>query len=83
MDDKLQRFTKNHIEDAYIKLCKGIVEVVGQRGFESELSKHDLTAWPLVGEHFENPPFNTIPKLDKKTIIRKGSLGNYLLNTKI
>jgi hypothetical protein len=44
------------------------------------LKNNHYKKWPVAGDAFENPPFNTIKKIDKRTILRKGSLETYLLN---
>ncbi len=80
LDDKLQQFTKNRVEDEYAKFLKSINNAIGENGYQGALQKHHLNHWPLAGDHFENPPFNTIPHLDKRTILRKGSFTLYLKN---
>jgi hypothetical protein len=80
LDDKLQQFTKNIVEEEYAQFLKSINNTIGENWYQGALQKHFLNHWPLAGDHFENPPFNTIPHLDKRTILRKGSFTLYLKN---
>jgi len=78
MDDKLEEHTKRIIEKGYNKLEADIREVTKNNLYQSFLNKYKLQNWPLQNDYFENPPFNTIPKLDNRIKLRKGSLGTYL-----
>lgn len=80
LDDKLQQLTKNIVEEEYAQFLKRINNTIGENGYQGGLQKHFLNQWPLAGDHFENPPFNTIAHLDKRTILRKGSFTLYLKN---
>jgi hypothetical protein len=78
MDDKLENFTKSIIEKKHTQLVTEIEGLTKDTDYKKFLSKYHLSSWPLHNEHFEDPPFNTLPKLDGRIKYRKGSLSTYL-----
>lgn len=78
LDDLLQEKIKQQVETDYEKLNTAIEQSIIESGIDNKLKALNLLKWPLKGDGYINPPFNTIEKIDSRTILRKGSLVSFL-----
>ena len=79
MDNRLEDTTHKKVLIDYDVFLSQTQSILKKRGFDQWMKKYNYDNWPLMGDGFENPPFNTIKKIDSRTILRKGSLATYFI----
>jgi hypothetical protein len=80
LDSRLEDETQTLVLSRYALFQKHLEKAIDEKDNSNWLKNNHYKKWPVAGDAFENPPFNTIKKIDKRTILRKGSLETYLLN---
>lgn len=80
LDSRLEDETQQMVLSRHTLFLNHLDKAIDEKKYTEWMKENHYKKWPIVSDFYENPPFNTIKKIDKRTILRKGSLETYLIN---